>query len=219
MNKVYYFPLKPNNFAADYNLIPEIDFETSKQDYHECPVWKHKINRSFVGVSPVDVKFILDLQQDKIFSTKVEGFSPLYQPNYDLHSEYVVIQLTFPTYYFWTDTNVSNLWFEMLDHPLTSLKNNFIIIGGWWNLSGYPRSISVAIKVVNKQKNIIIRKGDPLYRIRFYPENLNDGVKLIKSDYLPEEIKNQYIMNKSGDKSSMNRRLFSRCPIKTIFNL
>ena len=47
-------------------------------------------------------------------------------------------------------------------------------------------------QIRNKQKNIIIRKGDPLYRIRFYPENLNDGVKLIKSDYLPEEIKNQY---------------------------
>jgi hypothetical protein len=194
-----------------------MEFEKGKQDYHECPVWKHRTNRTFIGTSPIDVKFVLDINSDKILSTRVDGFSPLYQQNYDLQSEYAVIQLTFPSYYFWVDDNISNLWFEMLDHPLTSLKNNFIIIGGWWNLAGYPRSISVAIKVVNKNKNVIIKKGDPLYRIRFYPDNLNNGVKLVKSDILPEKIKNQYILNKSGDPKTMNRRLFSKCPFKSLF--
>ena len=221
MNKVFYYPIKPN-IDLDYTLVPENNLETGDQDYHKCPVWKHKTNRTFVGISPLTTELTIDLKHNRIL-TDTNIFSPLFRENYDLHSEYAVIQLTFPLYYFWVNNDTTNLWFEMLDYPLTSLNNNFIVIGGWWNLAGYPRSISMAIKVVDKNKKITIRKGDPLYRVRFYPENLNNGIKLIKSDVLPKEIKDQFLLNKSGDSKSMNRKLFakreSNCPFKKYLNL
>jgi len=222
MNKIYYIPV----WTKFDSLVPETKFEEDDYSYHQCPVWKHKANRTFVAIAPFDFEFSLDLENDKIIYDEVEGYSPnpLFCDDYELQTKHAIIQIKFPIYHFWTHDEVENLWFEQLDHPLTSLNNNFIVIGGWWNLVDYPRAVSVAIKVIDKNKKITIKKGDPLYRVRFYPEDLNSGIKLIQKDSIPLRINKLRALNKPSEstRSTLNKRLFSKrskCPIKNYFNI
>ena len=216
MIKVHYTPLKPAEIDG-YDITKEI--ETEYHSYQKCPVWKHKTNRTFVVHSPID--FSISVKNEQLVYDMPEFFPVIISDATELESKHPIIQLKFPLYYFWTDAD--NLWFEMLDHPMTSLNNNMYIIGGWWNLAGYPRSISVAIKIVNNNNPVIIQQGDPLYRIRFYSDNLNEGFKLIKNDDIPINVKQQRVANdpKIIGSEGMNKRLFNKreCPFKKYLNL
>jgi len=216
MIKVHYCPLKPPEIDG-YDIVREV--ETEYHTYQECPVWKHKFNRTFVVNSPIH--FSIFVQNGKLVYDIPKHFPVVISDATELESNHPIIQLKFPLYYFWTDAD--NLWFEMLDHPMSSLNNNMYVIGGWWNLADYPRSISVAIKIVDNNKPVIIEKGDPLYRVRFYSNNLNDGFKLIKNEYIPPNIHKQRVSNdpKIVGSQGMNKRLFENrtCPIKKYLNL
>lgn len=220
MNKIFYAPVS----SMFDSLVSERELEDDNYIYHSCPVWKHKSNRTFIAIAPFDFEINFDLEQHKVLYDELGGYlpNPLIYEDYDLNSKHAVLQIKFPIYYFWTHNEVSNMWFEQLDYPMTSLNNNFVTIGGWWNLVEHSRAISHAIKVVDKTKPVIIKKGEPLYRIRFYPENLNDGIKLIKSDVLPERVQKQRDINLL-DRPGLNRKLFtkkeSKCPFKQYLNL
>lgn len=215
MYKVFYSPIKPPN-ADGHDILSERDLEPSEHHhYHNCPVWKHKHNRTFVAVSPIDFEIkingeYLDYEMNPLYGKMITDAD-------ELDSQHPVLQLSFPLYYFWTEEK--NLWVEMLDHPMTSYNNNMIVIGGWWNLFNHPRSVSTAVKYVNKDNSIIIKKGDPLYRIRFYGEDLNSGVKLLHSKDVPKHIIDQRIVSKpsNSNRSTLHRRLFSKqCPFKNF---
>jgi len=210
--------LKPDEIDG-YDIISEAQAESEDHTYHECPVWKHKCNRSFVVRSPID--FEIEIKDGELIYNLPQFYPVIISDEKELDTIQPVIQLKFPTFYFWTNTD--NLWFELLDHPMTSLNNNMVIVGGWWNLGNYPRSASVPIRFVDRNKKVSIKKEDPLYRVRFYGEDLNTGIKLIKSSILPNDVQIQNLANnpRKAGKSGMNRRLFAKkqCPFKGYLNL
>ena len=58
---------------------------------------------------------------------------------------------------------------------------------GWFNLSSWCRPISLGVRLVDDKKPIIIKRGDPLYKIRFMKEgNFNKTFELVKSRPEPE---------------------------------
>ena len=135
-----------------------------------------------------------------------------------------VVQLKFPRFLFWT--NDDDVWFEFNDHPLTSLRNNFIAVGGWFNLSNWSRNLSLAITLVDERKPVIIKKGDPLFRVAFHPPNLNDGIMLAqekdpqKIDLIYEEYDKK--MKEGQDDKRWKPKLFSetgksKCPFSFLF--
>ena len=137
-----------------------------------------------------------------------------------------VLQLKSPMFLFWTDED--NIWFEFDAHPITSLNNNFIAVGGWFNLSNWSRASSLAMTVVDETKPVIIRKGDPVCKIRFYPtDNLDDGVVLReqKDPKLIEKIKTVYAkkQREGWDDKNWKGKLFSKtekeskCPVSFLF--
>ena len=119
-----------------------------------------------------------------------------------------------------------NVWFEFNDHPMTALNNNFVAVGGWFNLSNWSRGLSLAITLVDERKPVIIRKGDPLFRVSFYPPDLNDGI-VLKQEMDPNKI--DYIWkeySKKQDEGQADKRwkpkLFSqtgesKCPFSFLF--
>lgn len=193
--EVYYSP----TFFYDENIIKVEDKKPHLNYYYsECPVWSHKFCRTFTGYSPIDFQIdFSDFQNKKIYFAEGnqefqtididcinnEGF---YQGQYfqfhlhDIVNDHPVIQLKFIESLIWTNFDKEYLWFEFLDHPITSYQNNFFSIEGWFNIANYPRTTSLAIKVVDLSRPIKIMKGDPLYRVKFYTEDLNDLPVLIK---------------------------------------
>jgi hypothetical protein len=105
---------------------------------------------------------------------------------------------------------------------MTALNNNFIAISGWFNLSNWSRASSTAITLVDEKRCVIIEKGDPLFRVSFYPPNLDDSIILKKETNT--EVVNQWVEAHSKvTEGDWRPRLFSKtkteskCPFSFLF--
>ena len=218
--------INANHKRFDDSLVRQSDLDDDRFVYSQCPVYNHRSNRVFVGTSPIDFKLKIDRTSNQNI---VECSDPTAVVMDEFTEQHVnsprpVFQLKFPRFLFWTHDN--DVWFELNDHPLTSLRNNFIAVGGWFNLSNWSRNLSLGITLVDERKSVIIKKGDPLFRVSFYPPNLNDGIVLlqekdpVKIEYAWEEyLKKQTIgqQNKTWKPRLFSKTGESKCPFSFLF--
>lgn len=205
-------------------LTRQIDLVDSNFVQYKCPAFHHKNSRTFVAHSSMD--FSISIQnKDGHFNIECSDTSIVVLDNDHLNSPKPVIQLSDPKFLFWTEDD--NIWIEIMDHPMTAYNNNFITTNGWWNLSNWSRSNSIGMTIVDEDKPILIKEGDPLFRICFYSSNLDDTYVLRKEEDISkqERIVNNYIPRhlKSVEDGDWKSKLFSkttsesRCPFKFLF--
>ena len=217
--KVYYFGV---DTPGDCLVKERLD---ERYVHSKCPVVHHKNNRVFVAHSPVNFEAKVDRNSEGNFVTTNREDLLQFDDNY-FTAPKPVLQLKSPMFMFYTEED--NVWFEFDAHPMTSLSNNFIAVGGWFNLSNWSRASSLAMTVVDETKPVIIRKGDPVCKIRFYPtDNLDDGVVLKeqRDPKLIEKIKGVYAkkQRKGWDDKNWKGKLFSKtekeskCPVSFLF--
>ena len=204
-------------FNKEDTLTPQSDLIDLKYAQTKCPVHNHKQSRTFVATSPIDFTLSIDRSNNKISCSRPEL---LEYDDEHIQSPKPVIQLVFPKFLFYTEDD--NIWFEFNDHPMTALNNNFIAISGWSNLSNWSRTSSTAITLVDEKRCVIIKKGDPLFRVSFYPPNLDDSIILKKETNT--EIVHQWVdAHSKKSEEDWKHRLFSKtkteskCPFSFLF--
>ena len=204
-------------FNKEDTLIPQSDLIDLEYAQTKCPVHNHKQSRTFVATSPIDFSLSIDRSNNKISCSRPEL---LEYDDEHINSPKPVFQLVFPKFLFYTEDD--NIWFEFNDHPMTALNNNFIAISGWFNLSNWSRASSTAITLVDEKRCVIIEKGDPLFRVSFYPPNLDDSIVLKKETNT--EVVNQWVEAHSKiTEQDWRPRLFSKtkteskCPFSFLF--
>lgn len=204
-------------FNKEDTLTPQSDLIDLEYAQTKCPVHNHKQSRTFVATSPIDFSLSIDRSNDKISCSRPEL---LEYDDEHINSPKPVFQLVFPKFLFYTEDD--NVWFEFNDHPMTALNNNFIAISGWFNLSNWSRASSTAITLVDEKRCVIIEKGDPLFRVSFYPPNLDDSIILKKETNT--EVVNQWVEAHSKvTEGDWRPRLFSKtkteskCPFSFLF--
>ena len=204
-------------FNKEDTLTPQSDLIDLEYAQTKCPVHNHKQSRTFVATSPIDFSLSIDRSNNKISCSRPELLE--YDDDH-INSPKPVFQLVFPKFLFYTEDD--NVWFEFNDHPMTALKNNFIAISGWFNLSNWSRASSTAITLVDEKRCVIIEKGDPLFRVSFYPPNLDDSIILKKETNT--EVVNQWVEAHSKiTEQDWRPRLFSKtkteskCPFSFLF--
>ena len=204
-------------FNKEDTLIPQSDLIDSGYVQNKCPVYNHKQNRTFVATSPIDFSLSIDRSNNKISCSRPEL---LEYDDEHIKSPKPVIQLVFPKFLFYTKDD--NIWFEFNDHPMTALNNNFIAISGWFNLSNWSRTSSTAITLVDEKRCVIIKKGDPLFRVSFYPPNLDDSI-ILKKETNTEVIHQWVDAHSKKSEEDWRPRLFSKtkteskCPFSFLF--
>ena len=154
--------------------------------YQQCPAFTHKNERTFVGYSPIELVFSIERTSNgPLLSIKDNSMIQFIDiDDQHINSPMPVFQLYIPKFLFWTHDD--DVWIEQNDHPMTSLNNNIVGVPAWFNLSNWSRTLSVAFTLVNERKPVIIRKGDPLFRISFYSNNLDDDIVLKQEEYSEE---------------------------------
>ena len=204
-------------FNKEDILTPQSDLIDLEYAQTKCPVHNHKQSRTFLATSPIDFSLSIDRSNNKISCSRPEL---LEYDDEHINSPKPVFQLVFPKFLFYTEDD--NVWFEFNDHPMTALKNNFIAISGWFNLSNWSRASSTAITLVDEKRCVIIEKGDPLFRVSFYPPNLDDSIVLKKETNT--EVVNQWVEAHSKiTEQDWRPRLFSKteteskCPFSFLF--
>jgi len=204
-------------FNKEDTLIPQSDLIDLKYAQTKCPVHNHKQSRTFVATSPIDFTLSIDRSNNKISCSRPEL---LEYDDEHIQSPKPVIQLVFPKFLFYTEDD--NIWFEFNDHPMTALNNNFIAISGWFNLSNWSRTSSTAITLVDEKRCVIIKKGDPLFRVSFYPPNLDDSI-ILKKETNTEVIHQWVDAHSKKSEEDWRPRLFSKtkteskCPFSFLF--
>jgi hypothetical protein len=203
--------------GVSYDLESEYSKSIKNTIYSQCPVWKHRSNRVYTVRSPIDVHLSVDVNSQSLYSENLsqEQFDKYFFEAFDTPEpgwcteEKTTIQMTIPRILFWTKKK--NIWIEQRAHPLTSLNNNFVVVGGCFNMSNWTRPISFAFDVIDTNRPIIIRRGDPIYQISFYSPNLDDGY-LLKKSFPSSEI-----MDKSANRSTLTTLFNNKIP-QTIKN-
>ena len=204
-------------FNKEDTLIPQSDLIDSGYVQNKCPVYNHKQSRTFVATSPIDFTLSIDRSNNKISCSRPEL---LEYDDEHINSPKPVIQLVFPKFLFYTEDD--NIWFEFNDHPMTALNNNFIAISGWFNLSNWSRTSSTAITLVDEKRCVIIEKGDPLFRVSFYPPNLDDSI-ILKKETDTEVVRQWVDAHSKKSEEDWRPRLFSKtkseskCPFSFLF--
>ena len=204
-------------FNKEDTLIPQSDIIDSEYVQNKCPVYNHKQSRTFVATSPIDFSLSIDRSNNKISCSRPEL---LEYDDEHINSPKPVFQLVFPKFLFYTEDD--NVWFEFNDHPMTALNNNFIAISGWFNLSNWSRTSSTAITLVDEKRCVIIKKGDPLFRVSFYPPNLDDSI-ILKKEINTEVIHRWVDAHSKKSEEDWRPRLFSKtkteskCPFSFLF--
>ena len=209
----------------DNVLIRESEFMNQDYVYSKCPVHTHKQNRVFIGLSPIDFSLRVIRKSDSLNRIICDDTNLITWDDEHVNSPKPVIQLKFPKFMFYT--NEDNVWFDFYDHPMTALKNNFVAVRGWFNLSNWSRVSSLGMTIVDETKPVIIKKGDPLCRISFYPSNLDNTIS-IKEETDQGRIKQlEQAYNEKTDKGWIDKiwkqKLFSKtnqtskCPVGFLF--
>ena len=176
----YHHPDNPVNLPVvdiePTRVYDEIDSSTAT--YGKCPAWSHKMLREFTVYAPKDFNLEINTQEQTYKSTLPESeFNSLLTlpPSWDVRQTF---QLHFPVMLCWTKEK--NVWIELKE---SGNNDTFRFIGGWWNLSDWPRPNGIAIEHRDPNKPIKIKRGDALYRMAFYQEhNLNAKFNLVKDE-------------------------------------
>ena len=205
-------------------LIRESELIDQEYVYAKCPVHVHKQNRVFVGLSPMDFSLRVNKNTGGLPEIMCDYPEWIMWDEEHINSPTPVIQLNFPKFMFYTSED--DVWFDFYDHPMTSLKNNFIAVRGWFNLSNWSRISSLGMTIVDETKPVIIKKGDPLYRISFYPKNLDNIITMneIKDPHKIGQLKQAYYDKTNAGWSDKSwKKLFSKtndtskCPVGFLF--
>ena len=195
--------------GVGFGLINEYSISPKDAIYSQCPAWKHRTTRLFTVKSPVDIDCIVDRENEYINSAGLtqeqfdQWFSPTFADSNWCSPEKTTIQLTIPRFIFWTESK--NIWIEQRPHPLTTLNNNFITVGGWFNVSSWCRPTSFAFDIVNPDLPMIIKRGDPVSQFAFYSPNLDDGYILQRAEPPEDVIKR--VTRTSGTVNTFNRNI------------
>ena len=209
----------------DNVLIRESELMNQDYVYSKCPVHIHKQNRVFIGLSPIDFSLRVIRKTGSLNRIICDDKNLITWDDEHVNSPKPVIQLKFPKFMFYT--NEDDVWFDFYDHPMTALKNNFIAVRGWFNLSNWSRTSSLGMTIVDETKPVIIKKGDPLCRISFYPTNLDNTITM-REEIDPENIKQLEKAYNDKDRKGWidkiwKQKLFSKtnetskCPVGFLF--
>lgn len=244
MKKIYYsfFDLMDNVNMFSHNILCDsrvsypienlfVEEKNKDKSYYDCPAWAHKSKRSFSIKSPYNYKISVSFGDEGVeinsesFSrdTLEKVLSPTFTSDnwYTLNPKSVVLQFSSPSLLLWTDEK--NIWVEQKSHPLTSLNNNYTCVNGWFNLSSWLRPIVLTTELCDINKPLDIKRGDILYDLCFYSQDLNDNYKLIQKTPSDKIIKkmlgNTELKNYHPTLSS--RFIFQnqkkKCPFEFLF--
>lgn len=219
-------------FSCEEHYIPVTSFYESEDKnyiFQRCPAWKTWASSSFIVYSQSDIIFFFDEDKKSIGSNYLSPEELRYWIQINMENDCwldgtcPVIQIG---QMMCLDTKDKNVWVEQLPYFNKYPDSNYEIIPATFPISVWKRPLSVAIKILDNTKPVVIRRGDPLYIMRFYTDDFA-SFSLEKKN-LGENYKNEIKSNmnwirenpmKSWSKiiGLFNKEKKSKCPFSFMF--
>jgi hypothetical protein len=161
---------KQLGFYAPEPVLKDIIKSRDKgAEYLKCPAFQDYYKNCFLIKSPVDLTIkVENINGTKIITTKEydqDFFNKNVDARLDQNSTYSMLSLKFH-YVFFSDEPVMLEQLEATMHK-TKMSNNINLITGTYDISKWIRVVEFAVEILDDKKPIVIKRGDPLYYVRF----------------------------------------------------
>ena len=164
----------------------------TKGHFTKCPAFLDYIKNVYVIRSPISITLNLDPK------TRYLSISPQGQQFYDLFvlNRCDLVGDTDPPlstlkyhYSFLADNECLIEQLPVMFHDKT-VASNINVITGTYDISKWLRPLEFAFEFIDTNKPLVIKRGDPLFYIRFVPSD-SKKVNLVKKEFCEEELKFQ----------------------------
>ena len=229
MNINYTFAPKANQLEDVLFFEPEtvIDYlSTSRKgtEILKCPAFLDYYKNTYLIKAPMDLTFTATKSHIECSNSYPQEYlEDILTNRHESASLYSTISLTW-YYMFYSDKSVMLEVVPPVWHK-NKFQNNINVIGATFDISKWYRPLEFAFEIIDDTQPIVIKRGDPLYYVRF---STTDKVKLVKQKtsekvedlirmcteikkYMPSNSmhKNYSLMQKIIDKFKPKR-----CPFK-----
>jgi hypothetical protein len=143
-------------------------------NYLKCPAFQDYYNNCFLLRSPIDITINISNQPNgnkfaSIDTHNQKFFDDNIAIRYEEGYKHPILHVRF-FYVFYAD---EPLMIELLSPSMhkTELQNNINIISGVYDISKWIRPVEFAFEVIDDTKPIVIKRGDPMYYVRFSTTN------------------------------------------------
>jgi len=190
VNINYTFAPKANQLEDVLFFEPEPVIEylsTSRKgtEILKCPAFLDYYKNTYLIKAPMDLTFTAAKTHIECSNSYPQEYlEKLLSNRYEPASLYSTISLTW-YYMFYSDESVMLEVVPPVWHK-NKFQNNINICGAAFNISKWYRPLDFAFEIIDDSQPIVIKRGDPLYYVRF---STTDKVKLIKQE-TSEKVEN-----------------------------
>ena len=156
-----------------YSLVHERNKET---DFLQCPAVINFFKDTYIVRSPADITFKVNSNTVVVSKSQKGVIESILETSNTANSDvYASFQLTLPILFFSKESvEIQQLPAFMHTNRFTS---NTKIIPGKFDISKWVRPIVVGFEVVDIEKDVVIKRGDPIYYVKLTSQN-NKRIKL-----------------------------------------
>jgi len=162
---------------------------TFPPNYMECYALMDFCKNAFVIKSPIDLNINIDIEKEYVEVTNADQkfFDDFFVVRDSNEFGIKRMGLTLPPkllFFSQESVDMESMPFTILPQ-ISPIYNKLTVIPGRFNIGKWIRPIEVSGEIINKTKNILLKKDDPMMIVRFFPKKGN--VKLQRV-YQNEEI-------------------------------
>ena len=191
--KVYYSKYRELNAAEEWKDILLIDPEPvlstifSERDkdvlYFKCPAFIEYYKNCYLIRSPIDLTVTITRDSNNKVTVHSDQYpyhiiSDLIYPRFSENNTYGMMTLSINYIFFSEESTLIELLPPIMHS--SEFQDNIRVICGTYDIGKWIRTVELAFELKDESKTINIKRGDPLYYVRF---NTTDKVVLVEKEY------------------------------------
>ncbi len=172
--------------------VPALEYysDNKSAQMRRCPAYLDVLKNTYVVCAPIDYEIEIN-KEEKWLNVKHPQRMPqeLIDPRFDEEgdSPYPLFSLAFGQMVFQARTQ--DVWIEQVDPFMEwERKNKIRIVGGIFNIHRWVRSVQATFEQQEKNTTVRIKRGDPLFYVRFTSTDPRDIIALKKVVPSKEDI-------------------------------
>lgn len=207
-------------FIEPINFLKYLTSENKRKSlYLQCPAFQDFFKNTFLILSPIDITIRYFKNEDRLWINGSEGINQEFfdklvlSRKLEINSEYDKYLLTIIgiSMTFFSEKSIE---MEVLPSFMAHTgSRNFNIIPGKFNIGKWIRPVEFAFEFIDEDTPVIIKRGDPLFAVRFSPD---DNTKVELQRHFQSDVSKYKAVTSS---LVAVKRFFPKLPLQQSYKL
>jgi len=172
--------------------VPALKFYDQNKDseIRKCPAYIDALKNTYVICSPIDYDVEINKETNQIVLHTPNTLPPnMIHGRFNQAMESAFSLATFSYGAILFESHKENVWIEQIDPFLEwERKNPIRVTTGKFNIKRWCRPIDFTFEYKDKAVHLKIKRGDPLFYVRFHGENPSDIITLKRTEQTHQKL-------------------------------